>query len=100
MNPADWVVAHSVRAPGPLRDRVLGTLASVEPGGTAPETLARAADAALARVLEQESGGRELALDLLSADALITQALEAQAELDPAGLEDFATQRLDASLLA
>lgn len=100
MTAADWVAAHSAGAPGPLRTRVLATLEEVPQDGSVSETLARAGDAALGRVLEREEGGRELALDLLSADALITQALEAQAELDPAGLEAFAARRLDASLQA
>jgi hypothetical protein len=34
----------------------------------------------LARVASRPSGGRELALDLLAADAFVTYAFEAQAE--------------------
>ena len=53
-------------------------------------TLARAATAALDEVARQPEG-RGAALDLLAADALITLALLAQAEADPARLHDFAT---------
>lgn len=100
MTPAEWAAAHSRRAPAPLRDRVLATLESAGIAPAPPEALAAAGDAALDRVLRRERGGRELALDLLSADALITLALEAQAEADPAGLEAFAARRLDAAFQA
>jgi hypothetical protein len=52
--------------------------------------LARAATAALDEVARQPEG-RGAALDLLAADALITLALLAQAEADPARLHEFAT---------
>jgi hypothetical protein len=39
-------------------------------------------------------GGREDALALLAADALLTHALEAQAELDPDGVAEFAARCL------
>jgi hypothetical protein len=58
--------------------------------GSAPEHLADAGVALLARVLERPAGGRELALDLLAADALVTYAFEAQAEVDTAGLATLA----------
>jgi hypothetical protein len=51
--------------------------------------LAAAAQAALGRVLSH-SGDRSAALDLLAADALITLALQAQAEDAPERLEEFA----------
>ena len=52
--------------------------------------LAAAAGAALAATLAH-SGGRDVALDLLAADALVTLALKAQAERHPAGLGRFAS---------
>jgi hypothetical protein len=51
-----------------------------------PQTLAAAALALLERVTSQPEGGRELARDLLAADALVTYAFEAQAEQDVNGL--------------
>jgi hypothetical protein len=51
-----------------------------------PEHLARLGNELLARVAARPAGGRELALDLLSADAFVTYAFEAQAEVDQAGL--------------
>ncbi len=74
-----------------LRERVLAC------AGAAPATpagLAAAAQRALARVLASP-GDRGVALDLLAADGLITLALLAQAEADPAGLGDFAASLLD-----
>ncbi len=48
----------------------------------------------LARVTATPAGGRELALDLLAADAFVTYAFEAQAEADVDGLTDLA-ERVD-----
>ena len=44
----------------------------------------------LRRVAANPGGGRELALDLLAADAFVTYAFEAQADADPAGLAALA----------
>ena len=55
-----------------------------------PEHLADLGRRTLARVASRPDGGRELALDLLAADAFITYAFEAQAEADVAGLADLA----------
>ena len=51
-----------------------------------PDQLALLGRQVLARVAGRPDGGRELALELLAADAFITYAFEAQAELDAAGL--------------
>ena len=48
----------------------------------------------LTRVTATPAGGRELALDLLAADAFVTYAFEAQAEADVDGLTDLA-ERVD-----
>ena len=53
---------------------------------TLPQQLAALGGALLERVLARPDGGRELALDLLAADALVTYAFEAQAEQDTRGL--------------
>ena len=85
-----WTEAHTAEAPQFLRARVVA-LASMRslPPGTIPERLAYAGRRALENVCKHP-GDRTVALDLLAADALITMALQAQAELDPANLADFA----------
>jgi hypothetical protein len=74
-------------------------LARVAGGGAVaplPDHLAEAGHALLERVASRPQGGRELALDLLAADALVTYAFEAQAEADTGGLVALA-QRLAGS---
>ena len=56
-----------------------------------PDSLASAATDALGAVLNHR-GDRSVALDLLSADALMTLALLAQAEENPDGLGAFAAR--------
>ena len=55
-----------------------------------PDHLALLGQRLLARVAGRPAGGRELALDLLAADAFVTYAFEAQAEADVAGLAALA----------
>ena len=55
-----------------------------------PDHLALLGRTVLARVTARPGGGRELACDLLAADAFVTYAFEAQAEADVAGLARFA----------
>lgn len=55
-----------------------------------PAHLAALGRELLARVASRPGGGRELALDLLAADAFVTYAFEAQAELDVGGLAALA----------
>jgi len=55
-----------------------------------PDHLAALGGALLARVVATPAGGRELALDLLAADAFVTYAFEAQAEADAARLAPLA----------
>lgn len=88
----DWLDRHTSRAPTALRDRV-GEYASAATAPDRVSTLAAAAQAALGRVLSH-AGDRSAALDLLAADALITLALQAQAEDAPERLEEFATSVL------
>ena len=89
----EWAERHTKDAPQMLRARVvtLVSMASLPPG-TIPERLAYAGRRALMNVCAHP-GDRSVALDLLAADALITMALLAQAELDPTELGDF-TQAL------
>jgi hypothetical protein len=57
-----------------------------------PEQLAEAGRTLLQRVITRPEGGRELALDLLAADALVTYAFEAQAEADAGALPGLAAR--------
>jgi len=57
-----------------------------------PEHLARLGSDLLARVASHPAGGREVALDLLAADAFVTYAFEAQAEAAVTGLAGLAAQ--------
>jgi hypothetical protein len=87
-------------AEGWLRERVpdappelLATMIAAVDHGPAPVPDALAAGAlALYRRVASGGGGREDALPLLAADALLTHAFEAQAEIDPAGLERLASR--------
>ncbi|HEV8265181.1 MAG TPA: hypothetical protein VGQ06_09525 [Gemmatimonadales bacterium] len=54
------------------------------------EHLAELGQRLLERVAARPAGGRELALDLLAADAFVTYAFEAQAEAQVGGLERLA----------
>ncbi len=83
-----WLAEHLAGAPPELLDAMS---AAVPDEGAAPEALAAGAMSLFERVL-RGSGGREDALSLLAADALLTHALEAQAELDPHGLAAFAVR--------
>jgi hypothetical protein len=84
----DWLDQRTSQGPAALRSRV-HDYARVATGTTVADTLAVAAQAALAHVLAHP-GDRSVALDLLAADALITLALLAQAESAPQDLEQFA----------
>ena len=85
MTPAAWLRARTADAPPELLDAMLAPLCD---DGEVPESLASGAMTLFERVLGG-SGGRQDALPLLAADALLTHALEAQAELDPDGLRAF-----------
>ena len=93
-----WLEQRTAGAPAALQQRVLEHIAGGPSGpdrGTsedrteAPQLLAAAAQGALDRVVGHP-GDRSVALDLLSADGLITLALLRQAEDDPEGLAGFA----------
>lgn len=76
-----WLAARRP-APPPVLRAYLEAAASVAPEGPLPEQLVELGQRALARVTVRVDGGRELALDLLAADAFVTYAFEAQAEAD------------------
>lgn len=83
----EWLARRSEGAPDALRARALAYV----PEREVPS--AEALGAAGLTALEATLGlgpDRPAALDLLAADALVTLALQAQAEHDPAGLEELA----------
>jgi hypothetical protein len=84
MTDAAWFDARTRGAPDALRERAATFLAAVDDGDLV-ERLAAAGDRALDVATAARS--RDGALDLLAADALITLALLAAAERNPAGLE-------------
>lgn len=84
MTPAErWLRERCACAPPRLLQTMLAALPP-EPLAI-PEALGEGA-LALCRQVLQGTGGREDALPLLAADALLTHAFEAQAEQDPAGI--------------
>jgi len=85
-----WLDSKTNRAPEVLRERVVAFAGERESDEALPDRLARAGGEALQSVLAHE-GDRSVALDLLTADALITLALLAQSEQAPQRLEAFAT---------
>ena len=100
-----WLRARHPDTPPALLDAMAAALSPSANGESVADALAAAALSLYERVIHG-SGGREDALPLLAADALLTHALEAQAEADPDRLADFAARwgaagalgRLDAAL--
>ncbi len=83
-----WLEARRPAAPAALRTHL--DAAVTESEERLPQHLADLGRALLARVVASPQGGRELAHDLLAADAFVTYAFEAQAEIDVAGLAALA----------
>jgi len=92
-----WLAARTEGAPEALRRRAQHYLKPAE-APDAVDRLVVAARSALAAASGAEAG-RSVAIDLLTADALITLALLRQSETGPGGLAARArTIRLDSSL--
>ncbi len=90
-----WLDTRRPAPPPTLRAHLDAALTSAPgtPGARGlplAEHLALLGRTVLARVTARPGGGRELARDLLAADAFVTYAFEAQAEADVAGLARFA----------
>ena len=77
-----WMDARRPVPPRALRERLDRAVAErlPAPGSPLPAYLADLGRTLLNRVAGKPDGGRELALDLLAADAFATYAFEAQAE--------------------
>lgn len=82
-----WLRERVAAAPPALLEAMQNALPEASQGTA--EALAEGALALYGRVA-RGGGGREDALPLLAADALLTHAFEAQAEEDPAGLAALA----------
>jgi hypothetical protein len=86
-----WLEARRPVPPAQLAARIRAEVAAEGgPAGTVAQRLARLALGVLERVARAPEGGRELAGDLLVADALLTYGFEAQAEADVTGLAALA----------
>ncbi len=84
-----WFAARTAGAPPLLQERARHFLTGAEPNGTFASRLAAAAQRALDG-LPLHDRTRAAALDLLTADSLLTLALLAQAEESPGALARFA----------
>ena len=93
-----WLASKTMKAPAALRERV-GQLARKHTSTDLPlaDQLAAAAAEALEEVVAHP-GDRSVALELLSADALITLALLSRAEENPEGLAGFADRLVAGTL--
>jgi hypothetical protein len=86
-----WLEARHPAPPAALRAHLVAAAGAVGDTDLAlPDHLALLGGRVLAGVVGRPEGGRELALDLLAADAFVTYAFEAQAESDAGGLEALA----------
>jgi hypothetical protein len=83
---SEWLHARLAGAPPALLEAMVAALPM---DGEVPEALAAGAMSLYEQVL-RGAGGREDALPLLAADALLTHALEARAEMDADGVGGFA----------
>jgi len=83
-----WLDERRPSPPPELRAQI--ERAVTDAGLPLPEQLSALGAALLDRVAARPLGGRELALDLLAADAFITYAFEAQAEADVNGVARLA----------
>jgi hypothetical protein len=85
---AEWLRSRTPPAPEPLVARVEAALGGYRTADAerAPELLLGAAVGLLQPLLARKHAGRDAALDLLAADALVTYAFEA-ASADPEQLD-------------
>jgi hypothetical protein len=84
-----WLESRRPQPPAALRAHLAAAV--VESDLPLPDHLALIGERTLAGVVRRPQGRRELALDLLAADAFVTYAFEAQAETDAgAGLAGLA----------
>ena len=87
-----WLDARRPAPPAALRRRLAGAVEQLPPAPDSPlpDYLATLGRHLLSAVTADAAAGRDRALDLLAADALVTYAFEAQADADVAGLATLA----------
>jgi hypothetical protein len=85
-----WLDGRRPAPPATLRARLERIVGGTAPRSPLPAYLAEVGRALLDGVASRPDGGRELALDLLAADAFVTYAFEAQAEADVNGVARLA----------
>jgi len=77
MTETDWLATRVPRPPEELATAIRSALGTGSPtGDPTPMRLLEAAQTLLEKVLETECAQRDSAIDLLTADALVTYALE------------------------
>lgn len=86
----EWLARRQPPPPDALRAHLVAHV--TDRSGSLPDHLALDGAALLARVATAPNARRERALDLLAADAFVTYAFEAQAELDVTGLAALAAR--------
>ena len=89
-----WLDARRLAPPRALRARIDQVVAATSPaaGAPLPSYFAALGRELLSGVASRPGGGRELALDLLAADAFVTYAFEAQAEVGVGNLAKLAEE--------
>lgn len=87
MRRPDWLARRLAETPAPLRDRLVGAVARLEPELELSHALVMAAERTL-EALHDRLDEREAALDLLVADGLLTMACEAVAYAEPERLAE------------
>ena len=92
MTVGEWLAARTLPPPPALRHRLREALGGADALGveSVPDVYLRAAERLVGTLLRGSCASRESALDLLTADALVTYAFEAAGE-SPAGLAERAT---------
>jgi hypothetical protein len=94
MRTEHWLDDRATLPPAALARRMRELVSAAgDGGGSVAEELVRAAERALAGVLESGGQTRATALDLLAVDALVTCSVEKAAD-DPESLEDWTTEAM------
>ena len=91
----EWLALRTPRPPDALEVRIRAVLGDAlhEEAGHVPEIFADAGERLVAALLRSNSTSRNSALDLLTADALVTYAFEA-ASADPDNIQRVASSAM------
>ena len=93
---ADWLDRREPPPPEPLLSRIHEALGGdiAAPAHEAGSRAVAAAERLLARLLGEDCATRAMAVELLTADALVTYAFEAAAERQDASMDDMAASAM------